>query len=267
MADEEQVVEETPVVEPVAETVEPVAEPHPLDPGGKRFQEVYGDWRTEQAARQRLEAENAALRTQQQPRQQPQVQYTPDQIATYLQTQVDQGAITPMAAANYLSQFNAQQVATRTAIQVEQVRTQTTKLQQAGVEVNQFMERVPALRDTNSADFAKVRDAAYAVSDDMNLPVTDLRVQRRALREVYGSLDKVAKADGERESSRRASLPHVETTTGGTRSTAPVKGEEAWKKDVPAAYLSFWKQRGYSDEQMKAEAKYVTKAPRPVGGR
>ena len=260
--------EEVPVVEDSAPVVEapvieaPEVEIHPLEPGGKRFQEVYGDWRKEQGARERAEAELAALRTQMQPRQP--IQYTSEQIATYLQTQVDQGAITPMAAANALSQFNAQRAANATAIQVEQARTVATKMQAAGSEVNAFIDRVPALKDTSSADFKRVSDAAYSASDDMGLPVSDLRVQRRALREVYGSLDKLAKSEGERESSRRASLPHVETTPGGTRGAQPVKGDDAWKKDVPAEYLKFWEKRGYSEEQMKAEAKYVNKVPRKV---
>mgnify|MGYP001607787052 CR=1 FL=1 len=259
MADEP-VVEETPVVEPVVETE--VVEIHPLEPGGKRFQEVYGDWRSEQQRAQRAEAEIAALRQQMQPRQ-PQ-QYTPEQIAAYLQQQIDQGQITPMAAANALSQFNARQVATQTAMQVEQIRTQGAKLQAAGTEVNQYIARVPSLKDTNSDEFKRVSEAAYSASDDMGLPVTDLRVQRRALREVYGTLDKMAKNDGERESSRRASLPHVETSAGGTRQPAAPAGADAWKKDVPADYLTYWKQRGYSEQQMKDEAKYVTKAPRKV---
>ena len=265
MADEETPVVEndTPVVEEaVAET--PEVEIHPLEPGGKRFQEVYGDWRTEQARAARAEADLAALRAQQQPRQP--VQYTPEQIATYLQQQVDQGQITPMAAANYLSQFNAQQVATRTAMQVEQARAHATKLQSAGAEVNAFIDRIPALKDVNSADFRKVSDAAYSASDDMGLPVSDLRVQRIALRQVYGSLDKIAKVEGERESSRRASLPHTETRVGSGRPPAAKAGDDAWKKDVPAEYMAHWKKRGYTEEQMKAEARYVTKTPRQVRG-
>lgn len=262
MADEP-VVEETPVVEPVAEAIEPVAEPHPLEPGGKRFQEVYGDWRKEQAARERIEAENAALRAQLQPRQPQPQQFTPEQVAAYLQQQVDQGQMTPMAAANYIAQMHAQRAATATALQVEQARTQAQKLQSAGTEVNAFIDRIPALKDVNSADFKKVSDAAYSASDDMGLPVSDLRVQRRALREVYGSLDKMAKAEGEREVSRRASLPHVETTTGSAR--VVVKGsDDAWKKDVPVEYIEHWKRRGYTEEQMKAEARYIK--PRRVRG-
>ena len=82
---------------------------------------------------------------------------------------------------------------------------------------------------------------------------------------MYGSVDKVAKGEGEREVSRRASLPHVETTTGSARVVAK-GGDDAWKKDVPSEYLEHWKRRGYTEEQQKAEAKYVTRAPRKVRG-
>ena len=256
MADDP-IVDEPVVDEPVVDT--PADDtPHPLAPGGPRFEEVYARMKAAEDREREKDARLARLEgaVQQRQPQQPQ-QYTSEQIASYLQTQVDQGQITPMAAANALSQFNAQQAATRTAMQVEGYRVQANKLQAAGAEVNAYMDRVPALRDTNSADFIKVRDAAYEASEDMGLPVTDLRVQRVALKQVYGSLSKMAKVEGDREQSRRASLPHVETTTnGGNR--APAKGgDTAWKEGIPDKQMKYWKERGYTEQQMKDEARYV----------
>ena len=261
MPDDEVV--ETPVETPVAETppVEPITEvePHPLEPGGKRFQEVYGDWRREQQARERAEQEAAALRAQVASQQRPQgpvgpVIYTPQQ----LQQAVDQGLVTPMVAADILSRQNSEAAATRTALQVEQARTLAQKQQAAGTEVNQYIDRIPALLDRGSQEFRKVEQAANSISDEMGLPVTDLRVQRRALREVYGTLDRITQANTDRESSRRASLPHVESTPGGTRNPGTQKVDDAWKKDVPGRYFEFWKKQGYSEARMKDEAKYIT---------
>ena len=254
-----------PVVEEVVVEPEVVAEtPHPLEEGGVRFNEVYARMKAAEDREREKDARLARLEGIAQAHQAPPTGpaiYTPQQ----LQAAVDQGLITPMVAADVLSRQNARVEATATAMQVEHIRASAGKLQAAGAAVNQYLAHVPALKDVNSADFAKVRDAAYSASDDMNLPVTDLRVQRRALREVYGTLDKMAKNDGERESSRRASLPHTETSAGGTRQpAAAATGADAWKKDVPADYLTYWKQRGYSEQQMKDEAKYVTKAPRKV---
>ena len=81
--------------------------------------------------------------------------------------------------------------------------------------------------------------------------------QRRALREVYGTLDRITQANTDRESSRRASLPHVESTPGGTRNPVSQKVDDAWKKDVPERYFEFWKKQGYSEARMKDEAKYI----------
>ena len=254
MADEPVEVVPEEVVTPEPEVVTP--EPHPLEEGGVRFNEVYRQMKEERDARQRAEAEAAALRTQYRQPAQPQ-QFTSEQIASYLQTQVDQGQITPMAAANALSQFNARKAATETAMQVEGYRVQANKLQAAGAEVNAYMDRVPALRDTNSADFAKVRDAAYEASEDMGLPVTDLRVQRVALKQVYGSLSKMAKVEGDREQSRRASLPHTETATNGGQRVPAKGGDTAWKEGIPDKQMKYWKERGYTEQQMKDEARYV----------
>jgi len=158
---------ETPAPESVADT------PHPLAPGGPRFEEVYRQMKEEREARQRLEAEAAALRQLLQPRapQQPQF-YTPQQ----LQVAVDQGQITPAVMADILARQHAQQFAMQTTIAAEQMRQQNEKLQRASAEVNQFIDKIPALRDNTSAEFQKVAKVAYEAADDMNLPVTDARV-------------------------------------------------------------------------------------------
>jgi len=122
---------------------------------------------------------------------------------------------------------------------------------------------VPALRDVNSAEFAKVRDVAYEVADDMNLPVTDFRVQRRALKQVYGSVERIASNGAARQQSREASLPHTETSVGGSGKPPAGKPDDALK-GVSQKYIDFWTKKGYTRARMIEEAKYVTKEPRSV---
>ena len=259
---------------PPAEIVNPpepeVSNPHPLEPGGPRFEEVYGQMKEYRREAEQLRAERAAwqaAQTQQQ-RPQPQQQFTPEQVADYLQQQVDRGQITPMAATNALSQFNAQRVATATAVQVEQQRAFNAKLQEAANEVNQYIAKVPALRDTSSDDFKRVSEAAYRVSGRLGLPVTDYRVQQTALESVYGGLDRIAKAGQTRQQSREDSLPHTETQMGRGSAPAPQKqaGDDVLK-GVSHEYIRFWEKRGYTRAQMIEEAKYVTKEPRKQAAR
>ena len=260
MADEPVVEPIEPVVEPGVEPIEQPEPPHPLAPGGPRFEEVYRQMKEERDARIRAEADAAALRQQMQPRQQQSAYVTPDQ----LQALIDRGQITPMQATDFLSKQNAQLAATQTTTAAIQMTQLNAKVQAAATEVNQFIEKMPTLRNTASPEFQKVADAAYALSDDMNLPVTDFRVQRAALRQVYGSLDRVAGGDRARQQTRDASLPHVESGVSGGRTVSkPAGGDEALK-GVSQHYIDFWTKRGYTKEQMIEEAKYVTKEPRQM---
>jgi len=260
---EEQVVE--PAVEPAA-AVEPEPEPHPLAEGGARFNEVYARMKAAEAAAAQANERIARLEGAAQARQQPVQQYTSEQVADYLQNQVDRGAMTPMQAANALSQFNAQRTAQSVVAQTVQMQTVGSKMQAALNEVNQYVAKIPALKDTSSKAFQAVSEAANRISDDLGFPVTDVRVQRQALREAFGSLERLAAAEQTRQQSRGDSLPHVEVTPGGVRN--PVKPNAAADalKDVPPEYIAFWKKRGYTEEQMKAEAAYVKRPPRRVQG-
>jgi hypothetical protein len=142
------------------------------------------------------------------------------------------------------------------------------KLQSAKTEVDQYLGKVPALRDSSSQDFQRVAEEAYRLADDMNLPVTDLRVQRAALRATYGSLDRLQTQQRTQQQSRDASLPHVESGNARGSVPAPRPGADPLK-DIDPAYLSFWEKRGYTREQMLEEAKYIPKGRkvRPAAAR
>ena len=249
-----------PVVEPVVAEVEPVAEVHPLSEGGARFNEVYARMKAAEDRAQRMEGFIQAQQQQHTQQRQPTgpVVFSHQQ----LQQSVDQGQITPMAAADILASQRSQQNAVAVTVEAERMRTLNDKIIKAGNEVNQFIERIPSLRDNMSAEFQKVATAAYAAADDMGLPVTDVRVQRVALKQVYGSLERVAQQSKDKQVSRDASLPHVESNVGSAgkqvdKGADPLKG-------VPSEYLEFWKKKGYTRERMIDEAQYVTRAPRKM---
>ena len=243
--------EPEPVVTESAPTPEP---PHPLQPGGARFEEVYARMKQ---AEERVARFEGMLSAQQRP-------VTPNQPTLVdpqqLQALVDQGRITPMQAADFLAKQNAQQIATQTTLAAIQAQQLNAKLQSASQEVNQYIDRIPSLRDNLSAEFKRVSDEAYRISDEMGQPVTDLRVQRLALRAVYGPLERLAQAGQHREQSRSASVPHVESGVG--RSPAPATRGDDPLKDVDPTYLQFWQARGYTREQMLEEAKYIPKGRR-----
>jgi len=258
MADEPVVETETePVtditVDAVQETVQETV--HPLKPGGARFEEVYARMKQAEDRVARVEGMYQQALNQQRPQPQGPVYVDP----TQLQALIDQGRITPMQAADVLSKQNAQYAATQSTMAAIQAQQLNSKLQSASQDVNGYLDKIPSLRDNASQDFQRVSAEAYRVSEDMGLPVTDLRVQRVALRAVYGPLEKMQAAAQARQQSRDASLPHTETSVGtsvGSRQAPVVKGGDPLK-DVDPTYIKFWQGRGYTREQMVEEAKYI----------
>jgi hypothetical protein len=258
---------EQPVAEPVAEpepTPEPTEEqvevpevepekPHPLSPGGPRFEQVYREKEDYRREADYLRGENERLRSSQ---QQPQPQKPQEAwfTAEQLQAYVDRGQITPAKAAEQLAWQQAQ------LAQREMLQTQATqsRLMDAGREVNQYKAKIPALNNPTSSEMLRVKEAVYEVAADMGLPANDLRVQRRALRETFGSLEKLTKTSEVREVSRRSADTHAETssTAGGNR--APSKDPLA---TVPQRYKDHWKRMGYTQQQMAEEAKYIRQRP------
>ena len=266
MAEETEQTEQKEVVATETQTTEieqqTTETPHPLSPGGARFEEVYAKWKMAEDRASRAEGEAQAYRQQQQRPQQQQVD--PAQMRVFLQQQIDQGRITPVDAMDIISRHNAQQAATQTTIVATQAQQLNAKIQSAFTEVNQYLDKLPSLRDNSSQDFQRVSAEAYRVAEDMNLPVTDGRVQRVALRAVYGPLDRLAAASTARAQSRDASLPHTETnvsrgaTQGATQTTA-TKGDPDPLKDIDPTYIAHWERKGYTRERMIEEAAYIPK--------
>lgn len=237
----EQVVEETP------EATEP--EPHPLEPGGRRFSEVYGEMkdarREAQDLRERLARLEGAQAAQQRPAQQPQAQfYTAEQ----LQAAVDRGVITPAKMSEQLAWQQTQLSEQRLRQQIEQ----ESKAKEAYREVESYIDKVPALRKQDSPEMLRVAREAREIADEMGRHINDPVVQRRALRAVFGSLEQVSKVTRapERGNSNR------DTGTSGLGGVAASAKKDPLK-GVPQHYIDHWKRMRYTPEQMAEEAKYI----------
>jgi len=251
--------EETPV--PATETVPevvveaPPAEPHPLEEGGKRFKEVIGQ--RNEAERQLAEMRDRVSRLEgvvQRPAPSApaptQQTYTPQQ----LQALVDQGQITPALMADQLAwqrqvQGNAQLL--------QMLKWQKTAETALG-EVTQYIGKLPALTNTSSPEFQKIAASAAEIAEEMGLTVQDPRVQRRALRETFGSLDKLVVAGRAADFNRTHADTHAETGGGG--SAPPKKGADPLA-GVSKQQIDYWRSKGYSQKRMEEEAPYVKRRP------
>jgi len=171
-----------------------------------------------------------------------------------LQGLVDGGRITPAQMADQLSIQRSRESEARV---VQRMQTERL-LESAQDEVSRYLRDIPALANQSSDEFVRVASAAWEIAREMGVRVEDPRVQKRALREVFGSPEKVAAAKKAGEFSRRHADIHTET--GGAQTETGGTGPKPNAlKDVHPSYLEEWKRRGYTEAEMIEEAKYITR--------
>ena len=235
--------EETPALE--------TPKPHPLQPGGVRFEEVYGRWKTAEGRAQELERQLEAERTarpQTPPPRAPSLQE--------IQAAHERGEIDAVRAADLVADTRARESETRILAALAQ-REQT---QTASTEIRAYVDRVPALGDTGSAEFRRVRDAAVEIAAEMRRPMSDPLVQRRALREVLGSVEKLTARRDASEFDRRTADAGVEM---GGMGAGPTNRPGARQdpltiiQKVDPNQWAFWEKYGVPMADRKLEAPYV----------
>ena len=232
---------------PPAAPVTDAARPHPLEPGGERYEQVWARMRQAErdAEEARMRADTAERKVAQPPA--PAVTfYTPDQ----LQTAVDQGRITATQASAQLALQAKEQAKTelRGELQYETRRTEAAR------EVDQFIAKKPSLMDSGSDEFRRVAALARDVAADTGMAMTDPRVQRQALRQAYGSLDRLATDARTTAHTRTHADLHAETGRGG--GAVPPSATPAPLKNVPQWWIDYWRPRVADDKELAERAKY-----------
>ncbi len=256
MADEPEVKEEVKETEPeVVEGNEQAANetdltPHPLEPGGKRFAEVYGEMKDARREagdlRERLSRLEGQMSVAKPPTPAPQ-HYTEAQ----LQAAVDTGKITPAQMASQISWQHNQNM----AAEIERRSELKARNQSALNEINEYVNKVPALMQTSSPEFAKVSQAAREIAAEMGKEVTDPIVQRRACREALGSLEQVTRFRKVADTARGNS--NMDGENRGSNGQTNNAGKPDPLKDIPQMYKDHWKRLGYTQEQMVKEAAFI----------
>lgn len=187
---------ETPTLEPKPDTKTPV--PHPLTPGGRRFEQVYAKGkqaeREAEDLRDRLlvaEAKLEMLTKGQQPAEQADTEYSWEQLEAY----IAQGRITRADAEahresvirkNVLKEVDARQDS-RT-----QLLTQTQRLDDT---ITSYVSAKPEILNEQSAERQRLDEEFDWVASTQGLnpaKLTDVQrkgIQAIALRNVYGPLD------------------------------------------------------------------------------
>lgn len=222
-------------------------QPHPLESGGVRFNEVYAQMKAYQARAEQAERLLSQSQTQTSPPPNTRPS-TPTYSADQLQTAVNAGQITQAQMAEQLAFQHTRDMERR----IEEKMQWQLLASEAQREVEGFLAKKPeALTD------ARVLSAAAQIQRETGWDGKDPRLARRALREVYGSLDRVAQVRQARDMTREGADTGGEPggRGGGEGPTRTAGGDPLAKID--AGYLEYWKSKGYSRERMLELSKHI----------
>ena len=249
MAEETVAETQAEVVVETAQGAESVAEAvkHPLEPGGERFEEVIRQKNEARADAEFWRKQAETLRVSQAQPVQPQ-----PQKKVYTVQELEQARTAGQISDGQMMDILAYQRAQEARQQTVRDSLTQSRQQEATREVREYLTTVPAAGNTSSPEFSKVAVSAYEIAEEMGLDVTDPRVQRRAFRETFGPLGKLASVNRAKDFSRSNADTHVESGGGGepTRETNPLV-------NAPKQLVDHWKSLGYSEQRMKDELKYV----------
>ena len=248
MADDDKTATETRETAAGAGTTEPVAEPHPLAEGGVRFNEVVAEKNQFKARVDALEREVAQVRADERARVTAQAP-PPEKVwsAQELQGLIDAGRISPVQAADQVAYQRSKELEASLTRRLEATRISDSAQQ----EVDAFLRRKP-----EALDDPKVLAAGRDVMRETGWGPNDPRVAKRALREVYGSPEKIQTVTQAEGFSRRHAETHVEAGGGGGLQPQNPKDPLA---HVHQDWKDYWAKQGYSQAQMVKLSKYVTK--------
>ena len=271
MADEVSIqdVETAPVTESVEPIVEPVAtekvdeqgsDTHPLEPGGKRFKEV---WARAKRAEDELSKEREAkialeteLRVRKELGEKTQDKDT-EKVYTWdeLEGLIDSGNLTRAQANDYREKIIRKQIVNDTKQAVAKEQTDLSVLNTVGGEITRYTTAFPLLLDQTSPDYKRVEAEYQWLAQIHGTPKADIdkrKLQLTALRTVYGTADVAekkaslaqAKFDGrdtDMSTEHATQTAHDKTQDGPPKGLSAAETEHYTKMIKQGRYKDGWK--------------------------
>ena len=187
--------EPTPVVEPVVSDAQAQGEPHPLEPEGDRFKQVWARAKKAEERAASIEAElqrereeriryEERLKAKEEAKVEAQPQYTWEQ----LQAAVDQGTITFAKAL----EIRDQQLYTAWEKKQQAREEQITKLSSVSTEINEYKKLVPNALVPGTDERQKVEREYGFLVQRLGRPTTkdqEISYELAAARAAFGDLD------------------------------------------------------------------------------
>jgi len=235
-------------------------ERHPLEEGGKRFNEVY--------ARMKQAEQDRSTLTQQ-------IQTLTEQVSTLAsrskdggdnkdkEVTVDQvleaysgGRITETDKDRYIYLISKRDAKKEGLEELNRTATIGNQANMASGEVNRYIEAIPNLRQVGSDEFKAVA-SEYQSLLAAGHP-DDIRTQHLAIKIAFGPLDRVIGRRRAEDAGRRGDSTFHERGGGGGGDDNGGGDDGNPLKGIPKQQIDFWKNMGYTQEQMVKEAKYFT---------
>lgn len=217
--------------EPALETApEPTTEPHPLEPGGKRWNQVYRRAKDAERQNQELRERVAALEAESRVRQEHRDQQpaTPQYTGDDLQKFIDENKITVGQAIDYARRQGMQEVERTFMAKLDQrdeALRQTSRLQS---EIDRYVTAIPNLAKTDSDELQRAYQEyqqQVALHGEPHDELGKKRLYISALRTTFGAPD-----TWEQRMRSPQTSTHHETTTGTGTQPRTQQGENWWNK-------------------------------------
>jgi hypothetical protein len=175
-----------------------------------------------------------------------------------IHSSVNDGEMDQLTASDLLAEIKIEEVMTRERNRAAVETSNSRQLESALGQINQYIDIAPSLGTHQHPRFGEVSKEFNRLVGEgyINSPKTELL----ALRTVFGSIERFRRQSGsgsERRNSNHSELNSGGISQGGTPNDKILRTSKG--EAVPQRYVNHWRSRGYTAEEMKREAEYLSK--------
>ena len=203
-------------------------EPHPLDPDGKRFKQVWARTKAAEAKVDTLASElqrereerirmEERLKVKEEQRTQER-EYSWDE----LEQAIEQGKVTRAWAQNYREGLVAKKATEAALKTVKEQQTTGSYETTINTELNRYRQAMPSIDDPSSAERQKVQREYSYLTGTLKYP-PNLQTQLLAARSALGDIDTVERTAATKRTAHTTRESYMETQSTANRPAAPSK--------------------------------------------
>ncbi|MCI0555699.1 MAG: hypothetical protein L0287_32535 [Anaerolineae bacterium] len=178
--------------EPEGSEPDTTPKPHPLSPGGDRFQQIYARWKHAEERNQNLEARLLSL--EESLRQKPTQPQTPVYTDEQLETMIINGQITRGQADGYRAKQTKETLKAELKAELDKELAEARVSNTLVTEFNKYVTSIPSIATAGSPERVRVDTefdwlvSVYGLDPQKLAPVDRQRLALNAVRNVFGPI-------------------------------------------------------------------------------